>query len=257
MYSEQELRHAAEFRDEIHREALMRVRAVCPDAGSVIDRHPVEEYFQEVWDYPGKWYTTVAIPTGYGSRRALVEALVRDTLVHCRAAGLSFENDAFYRLIAAYPDLVCEYCIVTADDRSAEEEAVFPYRGAESHRRALHCACRRLFEEEGTWSYDISRARGKKQSSKALFAPAASEEGLNYRKAFLFPPHENAYTDRDFDRVGAVLFPGGAEGLELYRWTTDWSEYFNEGREWWGTLCLSVYDKSLDRFVVIMASATD
>ena len=29
------------------------------------------------------------------------------------------------------------------------------------------------------------------------------------------------------------------------------------GREWWGALCLSVYDRTLDRFVVIMASASD
>ena len=55
MYSEQDLKYAAEFRDEIHREALAKVRAVYPDAGSVVDRYPVEAYFQKVWDYPGKW----------------------------------------------------------------------------------------------------------------------------------------------------------------------------------------------------------
>jgi len=54
-----------------------------------------------------------------------------------------------------------------------------------------------------------------------------------------------------------ALFPKGKEGLEVYEWTTDWTEYFDEGHEWWGTLCLTVYDKLLDRMVVIMASATD
>lgn len=57
--------------------------------------------------------------------------------------------------------------------------------------------------------------------------------------------------------MNAALFPNGTDQLEVYEWTTDWSDYFDEGHEWWGTLCLTVYDKSLDRFVVIMASATD
>lgn len=82
MYSEQDLRYAKELRDEVHREALARVRAVCPAADSVIDNHPVEDYFQQVWDYPGQWYTVVAVPEGYGSRKALVESIVRNTLEH-------------------------------------------------------------------------------------------------------------------------------------------------------------------------------
>ena len=84
------------------------------------------------------------------------------------------------------------------------------------------------------------------------------EDGvLNYRRAFLYPPHENRYTGVDFVRVNAALFPNGTDVLEACRWTTDWSDYFDDGHEWWGTLCLSVYDKSLDRYVVIRASATD
>ncbi|MBR1842280.1 MAG: hypothetical protein IJ788_03280, partial [Oscillospiraceae bacterium] len=49
----------------------------------------------------------------------------------------------------------------------------------------------------------------------------------------------------------------GTDGLEVFEWTTDWSDYFDEGHEWWGALCFTVYDKTLDRFAVIMASATD
>ena len=92
MYSEQDLKYAAEFRDEIHREALAKVRAVYPDAGSVVDRYPVEAYFQKVWDYPGKWYTVVAIPEGTGSRKDLVEIIVRDTLEHCRNKGALYTD---------------------------------------------------------------------------------------------------------------------------------------------------------------------
>ena len=143
-YSEQDLKYASELREGVHREALAIVRKTRPHITEVVDRHPVEDYFQEHWDYPGKWYTIVAIPSGYGSRGA-----------------------------------------------------------------------------------------------------------------FLHPPHGVRYTDADFDRVNAALFPKGTDALEVYRWTTDWSEYFDDGREWWGTLCLTVYDKKPDRFVVILASATD
>ncbi len=257
MHSEQDLKYAEELRDAIHREALERVRSAYPSADCVIDHHPVDEYFQEVWEYPGRWYTVVAIPEGFGSRKALIESIVRETLEHYRRAGTENSDDAFYKLLAEYPYNICAYCIVTAADRQAGAEAIFPYRGTESHRQALECAAQKLFAEGRQWAYDMSRAKAKKQSSKSLFAPANSVEGLNYRKAFLCPPHGNAYTDRDFDRLNAVLFPGGEDGLEVRRWTTDWSDYFAAGQKRWGTLCLTVYDKSLDRFVAIIASATD
>ena len=79
-YSEQDLKYASELREGVHREALAIVRKTRPHITEVIDRHPVEEYFQEHWDYPGKWYAIVAIPSGYGSREALIDAIVRDTL---------------------------------------------------------------------------------------------------------------------------------------------------------------------------------
>ena len=79
-YSEQDLKYASELREGVHQEALAIVRKTRPHITEVVDRHPVEDYFQEHWDYPGKWYTIVAIPSGYGSRKALVDAIVRDTL---------------------------------------------------------------------------------------------------------------------------------------------------------------------------------
>lgn len=257
MYSEQDLKYAAELRDEIHEAALAKVRAVYPCADHVVDRYPADAYFQEVWDYPGRWYTVVAVPAGAGSRDELIGTIVRDTLDEYRHAGAAQTDDVFYRLIAGYPDAVCDYCLIRAGDPVAQAAGVFPYRGVESHRGALSCAARELFADGRKYPYDLQKARCRKLRSKALFAPAASDEWLNYRRAFLSPPHGNSYTDSDFDRVNAALFPGGAEGLEIYRWTTDWSAYFDEGHEWWGALCLTVYDRALERFVVITASATD
>ena len=45
--------------------------------------------------------------------------------------------------------------------------------------------------------------------------------------------------------------------LEIYEWTTDWSDYFDAGHEWYGACCWSVYDRSMNRYVVMLVSATD
>lgn len=362
-YSEQDLKYAAELRDDVHREALAIVRKTRPNVTEVVDRHPVEDYLQEHWDYPGKWYTVVAIPEGF-SRNTLIDAMVRDTLSgqapeqertdtrelrdtagtepgrrrlteqldakpegyeelfvveldpksrsfravgtdaegryileHCeeyslgsaagstsayyvltdpeygRCARLALINgqitqerydglvappmrsaprdDPFYALLADYPDCAVDYCIVSPNAR---------YRGYASHRLALKAAWESRFarDEDGErLQGDPGRATGTRIPAESLFSSDDRDGELNYRGAFLYPPHENACTGKDFVRVNAALFPNGTDGLEAYRWTTDWSEYFDDGREWWGTLCLTVYDKSLDRFAVILASATD
>ena len=240
-YSEQDLKYAAELREEIHNEALAIVRKTLPNATDVVDRHPVEDYFQEHWDYPGKWYTIVAIPYGYKNRKALVDTIIRNTLSESAAKEY---DDPFYRLLAEYPDLVVEYCIVK-DER---------YCGYESHRKALKAAFDILGEG---WEGDPDQAAGKRISADEMFSSEYRRGRLNYRKAFLKPPHLNSCTEKDFARVNAALFPNGTDNLEVYEWDTNWSDYFDDGHEWWGALCLTVCDKASDRFVVIMASATD
>lgn len=255
--SEQDLERAEEYRNRIHEEALERVRAVYPNADEVIDQYSADEYFQTVWDYPGAWYLMVGSPADAGGREKLIVTIVRETIAYYRNKGIAHTDNEFHRLIAEYPDLKCKYCIISAENRHAKASGAFPYRGADSHRLALECAARELFGNGQKWPYDMTGARCRKLSSKALFAPVKSDQWLNYRKAFLFPPEGNTYKDKDFDRVNTVLFPGGTEGLEVFRWTTEWSNYFGAGHEWWGSLCLTVYNKMLDRFVVIMASARD
>ena len=153
-------------------------------------------------------------------------------------------------ILNEYPDSVVDICIVKNEDS----------RGRNAHWFALLWASRALFideDDEAIWRFDVAKADGKKIDAAELFAPVDKNGKLNYRTAFLEPPYPNNYTNADFNRINSVLFPKGTDGLEVFNWTTDWSEYFDEGREWWGTLCLTVYDKNLDRFVVIMASATD
>lgn len=159
-----------------------------------------------------------------------------------------YPDDPAYAVIKEYPDIVIDYCIVK-DDLS--------YNGYNSHWSALAYACRKLFfDEEDEWHYNVGKADAKNVDVGALFAQI-NKNDFNYRYAFLHPPCETHYTNADFDRVNNALFPNGKEPLEVYEWTTDWSEYFDDGHEWWGTLCYTVYDKSLDRYVIILASATD
>ncbi len=285
MLSEKDLKDAAEYRAVVHKEALAKVRAVCPDADFVIDRYPVDSYFEDVWDYPGQWYTYVSVPKECGSRDALIDTIVKDTLAYyCKnktaqnlrkgaaqkecgdrskktetertqpraKAGFELDrcpqDDPFYACIAAYPDCAVDYCIVTGDPLG--------YRGCESHWQALCAACEKLLAPEG-WQIDTGKARGNPVDAEALFTSAYPKDKLNYRKAFLYPPHGIDYSGVDFVKINAMLFPNGTNDLEAYEWTTDWSDYFDEGHEWWGALCNTVYDKTLDRFAVILASATD
>lgn len=248
MYSEQDLKYAEELRDGIHKEALAIARARYPEIKEVIDGHTVEDYFQEHWDYPGKWYTVVAIPYGYKSREAFVEELVKNTVEAYLKNREKEAEDPFYALISEYPDCVIDYCIVRLDEK---------YNGAESHFNALLKGALRIMSDGGQLTVKEGNLKAKRIPTETLFAPADRNAELNYRTAFLYPPHGTDCTDEDFDRVNRALFPEGTDCLEVFCWSTDWSDFFDDGHEWWGALCLTVYDKNLDRFVIILASATD
>ncbi len=161
------------------------------------------------------------------------------------------ESDPLFEVLAAYPDLAVDYALVQS--RS-------PHDGYRSHLRALGCACRWLFasdDEEEPWRYDLNKAHGSLMEAASFFTARGSVGSLTYRTAFLSPPYPQGYTERDYERVNAALFPNGTDALEVVVWNTDWSDYFDSGHEWWGTLCATVYDKTVDRTVVILASATD
>lgn len=149
-------------------------------------------------------------------------------------------DDPFLTLIQNYPDAVPEFYLL--------KNAGFP-SGLRGHQMALEAASHRLMdadEETEGWNYDLSRAKATRMS------PAQ----MSFRDAFLDPSYGGAYTDEDYARIHAALFPEGTQQLEIYQWSTDWSEYFDEGNACGAALCLSYYDRSRDRFVVILSSAT-
>ena len=71
------------------------------------------------------------------------------------------------------------------------------------------------------------------------------------------PVHGRRNKPEDFKKVNEVLFPNGTDALEIYEWTTDWSDFFDAGHEWYGACCWSIYDKTLNRYAVMLVSATD
>ena len=79
---------------------------------------------------------------------------------------------------------------------------------------------------------------------------------LSLGYAFLAPPYGLDAWGEDFDKLCQVLFPN-RESLEILSWNDTWSNYFDDGNEWWGTACWSVYDRAAGIFVVIGASLTD
>ena len=78
-----------------------------------------------------------------------------------------------------------------------------------------------------------------------------------YWYAVMEPVHGRRNKPEDFRKVNEVLFPNGTDALDIYEWTTDWSDFFDDGHEWYGSCCWSVYDKTLNRYVVMLVSATD
>ena len=78
-----------------------------------------------------------------------------------------------------------------------------------------------------------------------------------YWYALMEPIHGRRNKPEDFRKVNEVLFPNGTDALEIYEWSTDWSDFFDAGHEWYGACCWSVYDRTLNRCAVMLVSATD
>lgn len=182
-------------------------------------------------------------------------------------------HDPFYELIEKYDRCIIDYCLIAEDT---------PYQGKNSHKEVvLFAMCKVMERDNDMQSIAEIRHRGEAlahqiDSAELLHVPEILRtdrtgrrfydcglpdplkgEQIPYWYAFWETPHISGYGPDEFRKVNAALFPNGTDELEVYEWTTDWSDYFDDGHEWWGTACWSVYDKSMSRYVVIMASTTD
>ena len=134
-------------------------------------------------------------------------------------------------------------------------------------------------EDHPPMAYDIDRAQPSPLTSQELFYCPNIIKTDYYGSAFYdaewTPNDENIGTTvpywfalmepvqgrrnkpEDFKRVNEALFPNGTDMLEIYEWSTDWSDFFDAGHEWYGSCCWSIYDKTMNRYVVMLVSATD
>jgi hypothetical protein len=87
----------------------------------------------------------------------------------------------------------------------------------------------------------------------------------DFTRAFCLPPYGLHGKHKRLSRsVLAELFNGVVrevlrspdDSMEIWSWSTDWSEYFALGREWWGTACWTL-DTGDDSIVAVLASTTD
>lgn len=164
-------------------------------------------------------------------------------------------DDKFYKEYKKYADCVLDYCIIKSD---------LDYNGEELHKKVVIFAMLK-------WSmilknkyniditFNLQKMRASRIDTKSFFEVSNENKDKNkqYWYLFLNPPHGCNYTIKDFEHMNSILFPKGYDNLEIFEWSTNWSNYFNDGLEWWGARCISIYDKNMNRFVVIGASATD
>ena len=180
----------------------------------------------------------------------------------------ALDSDPFWQVRKRYPGCSLDYCLIKRCE-------VF-HHGEKSHKAALDFAMRWHLRSEDWLTYDLAKAEGKAiKTAEWLdihYGNMPNDGGrIPYVYAFLEPPHGNVvatgkkqgkqrYRDAnvdDFAAINEALFPEGTDELEVFEWTTDWSNYFDDGHEWWGANCWSVYDRRMKRYVVILASDTD
>lgn len=196
-------------------------------------------------------------------------------------------NDPFYELMKQYDRCIIDYCLIEDDT---------PHQGYRSHKDAVLFAMLKVIErdiaaqlkeevsdrgevrdEPFPWNLDIGKAKahrigpaellrvpeilqtdrtGRRYYDCGLPDPLKGEQ-IPYWYAFWETPHTSGYGPDEFRKVNSVLFPEGTDELEVFEWTTDWSNYFDDGHEWWGAACWSVYDQRMNRYAVMFASTTD
>lgn len=106
-----------------------------------------------------------------------------------------------------------------------------------------------------------------------------SEVERGFAKALLVPPHslhsknqaefasiayeeiENLFLTETLESYLKIILQAhnnfNPNDLKIISWSDNWSTYFNDGKEWWGTFCWTVYDSRNNTVVFIAASSTD
>lgn len=205
-------------------------------------------------------------------------------------------NDAFYEYIKKYdPDSEyhfvgeVDYHLLSDDkpygDQNSHREALntvfegLVKESMENQENARKMFGDRVADRRHPLTYDISKAQAKPLAPQEFFycpdivktdyygniwynaewKPNDDNCGTTvpYWYALMEPVHGRRNKPADFKSVNEFLFPNGKDKLDIYEWTTDWSEFFDDGHEWYGSCCWSIYDETMNRYVVMLVSATD
>lgn len=183
------------------------------------------------------------------------------------------KNDVFYDFIKIYAPDIENHFVGEVEYHLLKDDK--PYDGLRSHREALIA----VFDQLQPVTYDIDKAQPTAMDPNVFFycpnivrtdyygnvhydtewKPNDGNLGTTvpYWYTVMEPVHGKKIKPEDFEKVNKLLFPNGTDKLDIYEWTTDWSELFDDGHEWYGACCWSIYDKSMDRYVVMLVSATD
>ena len=176
------------------------------------------------------------------------------------------EHSVYALLKSKYERVALDYVILKTDQE---------YEGMETHRNAILDAFHILSKRLPCYDHGIDIETDK------MFAAISSIDELlglpddkyydrrlkrnrsfhipvplPYWFAFLEPPHSTPYLKSDFVEFNDILFPNKAD-TEVYRWNDEFSNYFQDGKEWWGTGLWTAFDKKTRLMVVIGASLTD
>ena len=115
------------------------------------------------------------------------------------------------------------------------------------------------FEARRCLTMDLSRPRGQVVSVSSFIQ--------EYHHCFCEPPYllydqlaqrqlETEEPDRLFSQINLLLFSEFSE-WSIRRWSDDWSNYFDDGQEWWGAFYWTIRPAGSQRMVVVGASSTD
>jgi hypothetical protein len=85
-----------------------------------------------------------------------------------------------------------------------------------------------------------------------------------YKTAFFHPPYglfglkdSPAEQAQLFASINRYVLGPEPERAEFFSWSTDWSNYFQAGHEWWGAFYWTIRPADSQRMVVVAASSTD
>jgi len=82
-----------------------------------------------------------------------------------------------------------------------------------------------------------------------------------YKTAFFHPPYglrgSSSEKHELFARINRFVLGTEPERAEIYSWSTDWSNYFEAGHEWWGAYYWTIRPADSERMVVVAGSSTD